>query len=218
MEMLLQGLPNVIALPAPEPRPAAASRLGTPHTVRRMLAEDKLETHEIVIFKFIEYDLSQQARPIYDQDMPLASVDFFAGIVTPLVARLGALDTLAVDTPRYRNPNERLVPRSPDFSLLPRLQGSAFLVAEGLAHRTIHVQEVIERSAIRRPIQDAAREFLISHGELHFVIGQAALRLGQSRQNLPPHPGGLLRIRPPQHAGALRAQRSGTWSFCAEVF
>jgi len=49
MEMLLQGLPNVIALPAPEPKPAAASRLGTPHPVRRMLAEDKLETHEIVI-------------------------------------------------------------------------------------------------------------------------------------------------------------------------
>ena len=47
--MLLQGLPNVIALPAPEPKPAAASRLGTPHPVRRMLAEDKLETHEIVI-------------------------------------------------------------------------------------------------------------------------------------------------------------------------
>jgi transposase len=49
MEMLLQGLPNVIALPAPEPKPVAASRLGTPHPVRRMLAEDKLETHEIVI-------------------------------------------------------------------------------------------------------------------------------------------------------------------------
>jgi transposase len=46
---LLQGLPNVIALPTPEPKPAAASRLGTPHPVRRMLAEDKLETHEIVI-------------------------------------------------------------------------------------------------------------------------------------------------------------------------
>src|SRR5208282_2707781 len=49
MEMLLQGLPNVIALPVPEPKPASASRLGTPHLVRRMLAEDKLETHEIVI-------------------------------------------------------------------------------------------------------------------------------------------------------------------------
>jgi transposase len=49
MELLLQGLPNVVALPTPEPKPAAASRLGTPHPVRRMLAEDKLETHEIVI-------------------------------------------------------------------------------------------------------------------------------------------------------------------------
>jgi hypothetical protein len=49
MEMWLQGLPNVIALPVPEPKPASASRLGTPHPVRRMLAEDKLETQEIVI-------------------------------------------------------------------------------------------------------------------------------------------------------------------------
>ena len=32
-----------------------------------------------------------------DQDMPLATVDFLARVVTPLVARLGALDTLAVD-------------------------------------------------------------------------------------------------------------------------
>jgi transposase len=49
LELLLQGLPNVIALPTPEPKPAAVSRSGTPHPVRRMLAEDKLETHEIVI-------------------------------------------------------------------------------------------------------------------------------------------------------------------------
>ena len=49
LELLLQGLPNVIALPTPEPNPAAASRSGTPHPVRRMLAEDKLETQEIVI-------------------------------------------------------------------------------------------------------------------------------------------------------------------------
>ena len=49
MEMLLQGLPNVVALPVPEPKPAPASRLGTPHPVRRVLAEDKLETQEIVI-------------------------------------------------------------------------------------------------------------------------------------------------------------------------
>ena len=49
LELLLQGLPNVIALPTPEPKPAAASRSGTPHPVRRMLAEDNLETQEIVI-------------------------------------------------------------------------------------------------------------------------------------------------------------------------
>jgi len=35
-----------------------------------------------------------------DQDMPLAAVDFLAGIVTPLVARLGAFDTLTVDDGR----------------------------------------------------------------------------------------------------------------------
>src|ERR1019366_9166442 len=35
-----------------------------------------------------------------DQDMPLASVDFLAGVVTPLVARLGALDALTVDDGR----------------------------------------------------------------------------------------------------------------------
>ncbi len=49
LELLLQGLPNVIALPTPEPKPVVASRPGSPHPVRRMLAEDKLETHEIVI-------------------------------------------------------------------------------------------------------------------------------------------------------------------------
>jgi transposase len=49
LELLLQGLPNVIALPTPEPKAVVASRPGTPHPVRRMLAEDKLETHEIVI-------------------------------------------------------------------------------------------------------------------------------------------------------------------------
>src|ERR1019366_1886651 len=45
------------------------------------------------------HDHEEQADRI-DQDMPLASVDFFAGVVTPLVARLGALDTLAVDDGR----------------------------------------------------------------------------------------------------------------------
>src|SRR5208283_4607783 len=49
LELLLQGLPNVITLPTPETKPSAAARSGTAHPVRRMLAEDKLETHEIVI-------------------------------------------------------------------------------------------------------------------------------------------------------------------------
>jgi transposase len=49
LELLLQGLPNVMALPAPEPKPAGASRSGTPHPVRRTLAEDRLETQELVI-------------------------------------------------------------------------------------------------------------------------------------------------------------------------
>jgi transposase len=49
LELLLQGLANVVTLPAPEPRPIGTSRNGTPHPVRRMLVEDKLETYEIVI-------------------------------------------------------------------------------------------------------------------------------------------------------------------------
>jgi transposase len=49
LELLLQGLANVVTLPTPEPKPVAASRNGTPHPVRRMTVEDKLETHEIVI-------------------------------------------------------------------------------------------------------------------------------------------------------------------------
>jgi transposase len=49
LELLLQGLATVISLPTPESKPAGTSRQGTPHPVRRMLAEDKLETHEIVI-------------------------------------------------------------------------------------------------------------------------------------------------------------------------
>ena len=49
LELLLQGLPNVIALPTPETKPAAAARSGMSHPVRRMLAEDKLETYEIVV-------------------------------------------------------------------------------------------------------------------------------------------------------------------------
>jgi len=49
LELLLQGLPNVIALPTPAPKPISTTRSGTPHPVRRMLAEDKLETQEIVL-------------------------------------------------------------------------------------------------------------------------------------------------------------------------
>ena len=48
-ELWLQGLANVVILPPPEPKPTAASRTGTPHPVRRMLVEDQLETHEMVI-------------------------------------------------------------------------------------------------------------------------------------------------------------------------
>ena len=48
-ELLLQGLANVVMLPPPEPKPVGGSRTGTPHPVRRMLADDKLETHEVVI-------------------------------------------------------------------------------------------------------------------------------------------------------------------------
>src|ERR1019366_2537229 len=49
LELLLQGLANVVILSTPEPKPATTSRNGISHPVRRMLAEDKLETHEIVI-------------------------------------------------------------------------------------------------------------------------------------------------------------------------
>src|ERR1035438_6989697 len=49
LELLLQGLPNVIMLPASEPKTTTATRNGAAHPVRRMLVEDKLETQEIVI-------------------------------------------------------------------------------------------------------------------------------------------------------------------------
>jgi transposase len=49
LELLLQGLPNVITLPTPETKTTTATRNGTAHPVRRMLVEDKLETQEIVI-------------------------------------------------------------------------------------------------------------------------------------------------------------------------
>ncbi len=49
LELLLAGLSKVITLPSPEPKPAAAARQGNSHPLRRVLAEDKLETQEIVI-------------------------------------------------------------------------------------------------------------------------------------------------------------------------
>ncbi len=49
LELLLQGLPNVIALPTPEPKPAPARVPGKSHPVRRALTEDKLETEEVII-------------------------------------------------------------------------------------------------------------------------------------------------------------------------
>jgi len=49
LELLLQGLPNVIVLPAPETKTTTANGNGGKHPVRRMLAEDRLETHETVI-------------------------------------------------------------------------------------------------------------------------------------------------------------------------
>src|SRR5271168_3827509 len=49
LELLLQGLPNVITLPASEPKTTTVTRNGAAHPVRRMLAEDRLETQEVVI-------------------------------------------------------------------------------------------------------------------------------------------------------------------------
>ena len=49
LELLLQGLPNVIVLPTSESQTAKVTRRGGEHPVRRMLAEDKLETFETVI-------------------------------------------------------------------------------------------------------------------------------------------------------------------------
>lgn len=49
LELLLAGLSNVIVLPTPPPKPAAVGRPGAAHPVRRALAEDKLETEEIVV-------------------------------------------------------------------------------------------------------------------------------------------------------------------------
>ena len=49
LELLLQGLPNVITLPVAEPKTTTATRNGAAHPVRRMLIEDQLETQEVVI-------------------------------------------------------------------------------------------------------------------------------------------------------------------------
>ena len=49
LELLLQGLPNVIVLPPPDCKTTTATRHGTVHPVRRMLSEDRLEMQEIVI-------------------------------------------------------------------------------------------------------------------------------------------------------------------------
>ena len=49
LELLLQGLPNVIVSPPPESKATTISHNGGAHPVRRMLAEDRLETHETVI-------------------------------------------------------------------------------------------------------------------------------------------------------------------------
>src|SRR5277367_5147689 len=49
LELLLQGLPNVIVLPPPESKPTTVTRHGAVHPVRRMLTEDKLQTHETII-------------------------------------------------------------------------------------------------------------------------------------------------------------------------
>jgi len=58
LELLLQGLSNVITLPAAETKTTTVTRNGAAHPVRRMLAEDKLETQEIVI-----EPLEVQAQP-----------------------------------------------------------------------------------------------------------------------------------------------------------
>jgi transposase len=49
LELLLQGLPNVITLPTAQPKTTTGTRNGMAHPVRRMLVEDRLETQEIVI-------------------------------------------------------------------------------------------------------------------------------------------------------------------------
>jgi len=48
LELLLQGLPNVIVLPTPESQSTTVTRRGAEHPVRRILIEDKLETYQPV--------------------------------------------------------------------------------------------------------------------------------------------------------------------------
>lgn len=49
LELLLQGLPNVVVMPTPESKPAPQRQPGKSHPVRRVLSEDKLETKEVVL-------------------------------------------------------------------------------------------------------------------------------------------------------------------------
>jgi len=49
MELLLQGLSNVIVMPAPESKPSPARAAGQAHPARRALSEDKLETVRVVL-------------------------------------------------------------------------------------------------------------------------------------------------------------------------
>ena len=37
LELLLQGLANVVTLPTPEPKPVGTSRNGTPHPIREII-------------------------------------------------------------------------------------------------------------------------------------------------------------------------------------
>jgi transposase/regulator of replication initiation timing len=49
MELLLQGMPELVVLPEPERKAQAAQRVGSAHPARRVLAQDTLETRETVI-------------------------------------------------------------------------------------------------------------------------------------------------------------------------
>jgi transposase len=49
LELALQGLANVVELPRPTPAPGPERQAPATHPVRRVLAEDRLETQEVVI-------------------------------------------------------------------------------------------------------------------------------------------------------------------------